>query len=139
MSQSISVMYGVAETPWNRKPWSDPWITPDEEWPRQTLPTLTPEQIDEMHKVLTMPPCAVCGFANAEGGDSHTRCREAIERAESRGRAPTVGEAIAILEYEGWERKDTTYDAEDIEGQYMIGVTTIKKVRRLPCTTPAKS
>lgn len=59
-----AVLYGVAETP----------SIPREQWPR-----------DPIGAALSPNPCAVCGWPNGDAGDSHDRCRAAVERAERRG------------------------------------------------------
>lgn len=74
----MAVMYGVHET-WPQNPWP---TYPTQPWPRD--PGAGEYDLDKLHKLLAGLPCAVCGFPNADGGDSHARCREAIERAEAR-------------------------------------------------------
>lgn len=85
-SRSITVLYGVAESPW-----IDPWrpvdpndfVRPPIVWPR--VPEVDPDALEKALALLNGTPCAVCGFPNVEEGDSHHRCRSAIERAERRG------------------------------------------------------
>lgn len=114
-----AVLYGVAETPWN-----DPWqpyvpfqpVAPVV-WPLPALPTITKEDLDAIARALQSQhnPCAVCGFPNADEGDSHDRCRSAIERAEKRG-AAKASEPRPDAYY--WVRI-TPYD-DDVEGGWRI-------------------
>ncbi len=116
-----AVLYGVQETPYPRTPElpdaSQPYV-----WPRDPQVSYT----------LSLNPCAVCGFPNAEAGDSHERCRKAIERAEERAQKKMLSEqdAVVFLKEKGWTVVDDLDVLADRFGKYTVYSITITQSPR---------